>query len=90
MPLYNTIRSFTKRKNKRHNISIINFNFEGSTSYSEIFSGTKKNFGVVHCDDLLYLFRSPLLFPNDFPKNSKYAKLITNLVKTYIQFAKTG
>lgn len=36
------------------------------------------------------MFRSPALFPEDFPRNSTEAKMIKQLVKTYIYFAKNG
>lgn len=39
------------------------FNYRGSNSFSTIFTGSTRDFGVVHADDLLYLFRIRSFFP---------------------------
>lgn len=62
------------------------FDYRGTYSYSILFTRTFKNFGVVHCDDLIYLFESPLLFPNGL--DAKDMEVSRNLVATYVTFAK--
>lgn len=43
-----------------------NFNYRGLQSYGDVFAVTKNNidfnWGVSHCDELLYLFESPRFF----------------------------
>lgn len=62
------------------------FDYRGEHSYSALFTGTLENFGVVHCDDLIYLFESPMLFPNGLNQNDTI--ISDNLVKHYVKFAK--
>ncbi|XP_036668929.2 uncharacterized protein [Drosophila suzukii] len=88
-PLYNTIR-----KDVCHTpnpIYLYSFNYRGPLSYASAYTSANVTgkYGVVHCDDLLYLFRSPLIFP-DFEKNSTEAKVIHSFVDYFIQFAKFG
>lgn len=61
------------------------FGYKGEHSYSALFTGTLRDFGVVHCDDLIYLFESPLLFPNGL--NREDSIMSRNLVKHYVNFA---
>lgn len=61
------------------------FRYQGKHSYSVLFTNTYENFGVVHCDDLLYLFRSPLLVPDDLDASDKHAS--DKLVEVYVRFA---
>ncbi|XP_062552223.1 juvenile hormone esterase-like [Armigeres subalbatus] len=72
-------------------VSIYKFSFQGPYSYSSLYTSNpeKRNFGVVHCDELIYLFRSPLLFP-DFPHKSKEARMSHRLVEFFIDFAING
>ncbi|KAH8285026.1 hypothetical protein KR054_004014 [Drosophila jambulina] len=88
-PLYNTIRQDVCRD--RHPVYLYSFNYRGPLSYASAYTSANVTgkYGVVHCDDLLYLFRSPLLFP-DFQRNSTEAKVIHTLVDYFVQFAKTG
>lgn len=51
-----------------------------------LFTQTVRDFGVVHCDDLIYLFHSPLLFPNGLAGMD--LEVSRNLVDTYVSFAK--
>ncbi|KRK00233.1 uncharacterized protein Dyak_GE11753 [Drosophila yakuba] len=88
-PLYNTIR-----KNVCHTpnpVYLYSFNYRGSLSYASAYTSANVSgkYGVVHCDDLLYLFRSPLLFP-DFQRNSTEAKVIHSFVDYFVHFAKFG
>lgn len=61
------------------------FDYRGANSYSLFFTGTSRDFGVVHCDDLIYLFESPLLFPNGL--NEKDTEMSNKLVQQYFTFA---
>ncbi|XP_068151131.1 juvenile hormone esterase-like isoform X2 [Drosophila tropicalis] len=67
------------------------FNYKGSISYASLFTqaNVTGKYGVVHCDDLLYLFRTPLLFP-DFDKQSTEAKVIDSFVRYIVNFARFG
>lgn len=72
-------------------ISIIKIGFKGAKSYSPLFAGSETDYGVIHCDDLIYLFRSPLLFGDGFfEKDSVEAKVSHHYVKSFVHFAKTG
>lgn len=72
-------------------VSVYKFSFQGPYSYSSLYSFSRemRNYGVVHCDELIYLFRSPLLF-QDFPPKSKEARMSHNLVEFFIDFAING
>uniref|UniRef100_A0A1Q3FSN1 Carboxylic ester hydrolase n=1 Tax=Culex tarsalis TaxID=7177 RepID=A0A1Q3FSN1_CULTA len=70
-------------------VSIYKFSFKGPYSYSFLYTFTHQDFGVVHCDELIYLFRSPALFP-DFPPKSKEARMSHHFVKFFIDFAING
>ncbi|KAH8314429.1 hypothetical protein KR059_006557, partial [Drosophila kikkawai] len=88
-PLYNTIRQDVCHET--HPVYLYSFNYRGPLSYASAYTSANVTgkYGVVHCDDLLYLFRSPLLFP-DFERNSTEAKVIHTFVDYFVQFAKTG
>ncbi|KAH8258411.1 hypothetical protein KR038_011182 [Drosophila bunnanda] len=88
-PLYDTIRQDVCPKT--HPVYLYSFNYRGSLSYASAYTSADVTgkYGVVHCDDLLYLFRSPLIFP-DFERNSTEAKVIHTFVDYFVQFAKTG
>nr|AEW07365.1 juvenile hormone esterase [Culex quinquefasciatus] len=70
-------------------VSIYKFSFKGPYSYSFLYTFTHQDFGVVHCDELIYLFRSPALFP-DFPHKSKEARMSHHFVEFFINFAING
>lgn len=91
VPLYDSVSRYnTLKGSEKHPVQIFKFSFKGPYSYSALFSGSLTNYGVVHCDDLIYLFRTPLLFPVDFKKNSVEAKMIKILVDFYVDFAYNG
>ena len=76
-------------------LSLYKFAYKGPLSYSLFYSGGKpKNYGVVHCDDLIHLFHSPALFADYlnkyYGKNTKQAKIIKDMANFYIYFAKNG
>ncbi|XP_034120414.1 esterase E4 isoform X1 [Drosophila guanche] len=87
-PLYNAIREDVRH---RHPLYIFSFNYRGPLSYASAYTSANVSgrYGVVHCDDLLYLFRSPLFFP-DFERNSTEAKVIQSLVDYFVHFTKFG
>ncbi|RZC40159.1 juvenile hormone esterase [Asbolus verrucosus] len=65
---YGTFQSVILQSQKLHRpIWLYNFNYKGQYTYGDPFAATtnKINFtwGVSHCDDLLYLFKTPALFP---------------------------
>ncbi|XP_073813923.1 juvenile hormone esterase-like [Musca autumnalis] len=64
------------------------FNYKGPHSYASLYSGGLKDlkYGVVHADELLYLFRSPEFF-SDFPINSIDAKVSQDFVQYFVDFA---
>ncbi|XP_068144436.1 juvenile hormone esterase-like [Drosophila tropicalis] len=91
-PLYKAVRTFTETNNPIENrYFMYNFNFRGLVSYFSVYSyaNTSQNYGVVHGDDLIYLFRRHLAFPA-FDRRSHEARLIESLVKYFINFAKFG
>ncbi|XP_062127648.1 uncharacterized protein LOC133840012 [Drosophila sulfurigaster albostrigata] len=88
-PLYNAhMRSVDVSERPLYMYS---FNYLGPYSYASIYTSANvtKKYGVVHCDDLIYLFRSPMLFP-DFERNSTEAKVVASFVDYFVHFAKTG
>ncbi|XP_044313778.1 uncharacterized protein LOC108048856 [Drosophila rhopaloa] len=88
-PLYNTIRKDVCHTSNP--LYLYSFNYRGPLSYATAYTSANVTgkYGVVHCDDLLYLFRSPLIFP-DFERNSTEAKVIHSFVDYFVQFAKIG
>ena len=87
---YNTIKDFINTMDtKTTPIYLLSFNYTGPYTFASIYSGsqTSRHYGAVHCDDLIYLFRSPLLF-NDFEKDSRHAKVLQLYVKNLVHFAK--
>ncbi|RZC42269.1 COesterase and/or Abhydrolase 3 domain containing protein, partial [Asbolus verrucosus] len=46
---------------------LYNFKYRGQYSYGELFAASQENinykWGVCHCDELIYLFKSPAIFP---------------------------
>ena len=69
------------------------FEYRGAYSYGDFFATTKENidynWGASHCDDLLYLFRSPALFP-DLQPNSSDLTVSRIMVQMWTDFAKYG
>lgn len=61
-----------------------NFAYKGQHSYGNYFARTEKDidfdWGAAHCDDLLYLFKSPALFPNlTDPKDLQMSEIMVTL-----------
>ncbi|GFG30806.1 hypothetical protein Cfor_10869 [Coptotermes formosanus] len=68
---------------------LYHFNYRGIYSFTSVFANTTENFGISHCDDLIYLFRIPLLFP-DWPPGHPDLKVSETLVQLWTNFAKYG
>ncbi|KAJ3655564.1 hypothetical protein Zmor_014687 [Zophobas morio] len=67
--IYGIYQSIVLQSRKGHKpIWVYNFDYKGRFTYGDLFAATPNNinfkWGVSHCDDLLYLFRSPALFPD--------------------------
>lgn len=89
-PFYKAIEAYIKYANTTKNpVYLYKFAYKGSLSYSRLFTGTDRDFGVGHIDDLIYLFKTPAVF-REFATGSDAAQLIRALVGTYVQFAKHG
>lgn len=67
-------------------LALYRFAFQGSLSYSYFMTGSDRDFGVIHLDDTIYMFRS------GFPQftNPIYNIVTANLIDFYVSFAKTG
>ncbi|EDW33334.1 GL20599 [Drosophila persimilis] len=89
-PLYNAIREDV-RQQRPPPLYLYSFNYRGLLSYASAYTSANVSgkYGVVHCDDLLYLFRTPLIFP-DFERNSTEAKVIHSFVDYFVHFAEFG
>ncbi|XP_017772304.1 PREDICTED: venom carboxylesterase-6-like [Nicrophorus vespilloides] len=72
-------------------IWLYNFNYRGKFTYGDVFAATNENidfqWGVCHCDELLYLFTTSDYFPPLLEEDLKMSKL---LVKLWTNFAKFG
>ncbi|EDV90441.1 GH23775, partial [Drosophila grimshawi] len=91
-PLYNAMWDYViNLKEREQQMFLYSFNYLGPYSYASVFTSANvtKKYGVVHCDDLIYLFRSPMLFP-DFERNSTEARVIKSFVGYFVHFAKFG
>ncbi|KFB48522.1 AGAP005834-PA-like protein [Anopheles sinensis] len=71
-------------------VGVYKFSFKGRFSYSAIYAaGDTGDYGVVHCDDLNFLFRSPAIFP-DYPAGSPELRMVDTFVNFFIDFAING
>ncbi|XP_053666503.1 juvenile hormone esterase-like [Anopheles marshallii] len=70
--------------------SVYKLSYKGRYSYSIVYAGGDPgDYGVVHCDDLNYLFRQLAIFP-DYPPGSPELKMVDTFVNFFIDFAITG
>ncbi|CAH0557020.1 unnamed protein product [Brassicogethes aeneus] len=69
-----------------------NFNYKGENSYGDAFAATNEtlnySWGVSHCDELIYLFKSPALFSNELNTNDKQCS--EDLITMWTNFASNG
>ncbi|KDR18975.1 venom carboxylesterase-6-like [Zootermopsis nevadensis] len=68
---------------------LYHFNYRGLYSFTSVFANTTKDFGVSHCDDLIYMFRQPLLFP-DWPPGHPDLQISEMIIQLLTDFAKYG
>ncbi|XP_049937984.1 juvenile hormone esterase-like isoform X2 [Schistocerca serialis cubense] len=86
-PLHNAVLYHRMAGHK--NIFVYSFEYRGMYSYSSLFANTTKDYGVSHCDDLLYLVPAPAIFPA-FPDDSPDWEVVHALVTLWTNFAKYG
>ncbi|XP_041769691.1 juvenile hormone esterase-like [Anopheles merus] len=86
--LYPLVRSVKERLTNRNHTStsVYSFQFRGRYSFSTLFTGSDKPYGISHLDEMIYLFRMPLLFP-EFPPGSPEAEMAQLWVKFIVDFA---
>ncbi|KAK4880603.1 hypothetical protein RN001_008749 [Aquatica leii] len=63
------------------------FEYRGSTSVSTYFGDPEHDYGVAHCDDLIYLLSSDVVVLNPNEEDKKMIDLMTTL---WYNFASTG
>ncbi|ALC41293.1 Jhe, partial [Drosophila busckii] len=91
-PLYKFLWDYVKSVDtQQHPLYMYSFNFKGSRSYAELYTAQNVTgkYNVVHCDDLLYLFNSPLYFPQRVYDKVEL-QVIKALVQYFVHFAKFG
>jgi Carboxylesterase family len=88
-PLVNTVQQLVNIDSTTP-AYIYKFSFKGPLSYSPFYTGTNKSYGSVHCDELIYLLHSPILFPIDFEEKSIQSIFRTKFVKFISDFAANG
>ncbi|GJQ67385.1 hypothetical protein Trydic_g8268 [Trypoxylus dichotomus] len=76
--LYPAYQTSLLHMHKGHeNVWFYYFDYKGNRTYGDVFAATENQidfqWGVSHCDDLLYLFKSPQLFPNAYLNSSDLA-----------------
>ncbi|XP_036332563.1 venom carboxylesterase-6-like [Rhagoletis pomonella] len=89
-PAYKAIADNVESSNGTIPEGYILFNYRGPYSYSELFTGSTKDFGTTHGDDSLYLFTSQVIAPDGYSKSSAEAALVKRYVEIYVEFAKNG
>lgn len=88
-PLVNTLQQLVQQDTTMPAF-IYKFSFKGRLSYSSFYTGNNKNYGSVHCDELIYLLHSPMLFPVNFEEKSVEFLFRLKFVKFITDFAING
>uniref|UniRef100_A0A182QER6 Carboxylic ester hydrolase n=1 Tax=Anopheles farauti TaxID=69004 RepID=A0A182QER6_9DIPT len=91
-PLTLSIRQHAQHPPPKAPVFLYKFNYKGPYSYSSVFAPDdhkSQDFGIVHCDELIYLLRAPILFP-DFRRNTPDAQVTRKFTDFIVQFARTG
>lgn len=91
-PLYNMMYQLVKN-DRSAPAFMYKFSYHGSLSYANLYTGSNKKspFAPVHCDELVYLLSSPLLFPDQkFAENSAEGVFQKKFVKFFTRFAADG
>lgn len=81
-PLYKSLQFMIERMP----VYLYKFSYNGQYSYCKSYTGTDIEYGVVHGDDLIYLFDNPVDFPGGLNANDQLAS--DKLVQTLTEFAK--
>lgn len=90
-PLFKAVQQYLAYANVSESpIYLYNFTYKGNLSYTMQFTGTDVDFGVGHIDDLIYLFKSPAVFPGENDRDPATVRVIRAVVDTYVEFAVTG
>ncbi|CAD7014806.1 unnamed protein product [Ceratitis capitata] len=91
-PLYRTIAAdLNSGAGAAHSLTgALQFVYRGPYTFSQFFTGSSKDYGAVHVDDMLYLFGMPLLIPNGLPKSSAEYEIMKKYVGLYVEYAKNG
>ena len=87
--LYNSIQ-LNVAYDQKHPVFLYKFSFEGPMSYSMLYTGTFVNYGVTHCDELIYILKTPAFFPNEFIPASKEMEMRKVLLQYFVDFAING
>lgn len=88
-PLYNTLQQLVAHDRKTP-AYLYKFSFNGPLSYSSFYTGNTNEYGAVHCDELIYLLKSPVLFPKEFEERSIEAVFRSKFVKFFTEFVTHG
>lgn len=88
-PLYNSIQQ-NVALDQKHPVYLYKFSYKGPYSNSLFYTGTFTNYGVTHCDELIYILKSPDLIPIDFTSGSMEMKMRSILLKYFVDFAING
>jgi juvenile-hormone esterase len=88
-PMVNTLAQMLENDRKSAGY-LYKFNFKGRYSYSVFYTGSLTDYGTVHCDELIYLLKSPVLFPIEFEVGSKEAAFRRDFNKFITFFAAHG
>lgn len=84
-----TIKQSVALKSRTSPLSVFYFNFTGPYSQSYLDTNTFGDFGIVHADELLYLFRGSREVP-DFQVGSPAWYMAKIIVDYYVDIAYNG
>jgi len=88
--MYNIILQFLKYSNPKVTpVNIYKFDFKSRYSFANTFA-LNNDSGIVHNDDLIYIYRLPWLFKCPFEPNSTEYRMMQKYVETFEYFAKYG
>lgn len=91
-PIYNMFNQFAQNDQTAEGY-MYKFSFKGPLSYSFLYTGSFNDleFRPVHADELIYLIKSPVLFPHqNFPETSEYGQFRKDFVEFFTHFATHG
>lgn len=91
-PIWSLLRDHVNRPDCALSpIYLFVFNYRGPYSWAKEFAwgNPSRNYGVIHCDDLIYLFYGMVLFP-EFSRNSTDADVVKAAVDNMVYFAEHG